>query len=517
MTTLTLNASCPRTVADLVAGQAAATPGALALEAGEHRLTYGDLEARAEWLANRLYSQGLGPGDIVGLCFESSAAMVVGALGILKAGGAYLALAPSLPPDRLASILNDARPSMIVAAEHLVDRLRHGDWRLALLDTEGREGGPQPPERQRIPRPAESAAYVIYTSGTTGPPKGVVLTHGGLLNLVRWHRRAFAVTSRDRASQIAGVGFDAAVWEMWPYLAAGASLHIPDDSIRQQPDVLRDWLVAEEISLAFLPTPIAERVMALAWPAGAALRTMLTGADTLHRYPPPGLPFTVVNNYGPAECTVVTTSGRVRPRAARLLPSIGRPIDGVTAHVLDEFRRPVSRGEAGELYIGGAGVGRGYLNRPDLTAQYFVQDPWSSAGSARLFRSGDLARLLPDGTIAFLGRIEDQIRIRGRRIEAEEIVAVLNEHPGVEESVVAVAPGPGDMRLVAYIVPATDRRPVPGALRDFLGIRLPDDMVPATFAVLPSLPLDANGKVDRTALPPLGNAEILWDDRHVTA
>jgi amino acid adenylation domain-containing protein len=516
MTTSTVNGSDLRTVADAVAGQAAATPEAIALAAGEHRLTYGDLEARAEWLANRLCSQGVGPCDVVGLFFESSPAMVVGALGILRAGGAYLALDPSLPPERLADVLNDARPRMIVASEHLVERLLYGDWRLALLDPDGREGGPQPPGRRRLPRSAESAAYVIYTSGTTGPPKGVVLTHGGLMNLVRWHRRAFALTSKDRASQIAGVGFDAAVWEIWPYLAAGASVHMPDESIRQHPDALRDWLVAEEISIAFLPTPMAERMLALSWPAGAALRTMLTGADTLHRYPPPGLPFAVVNNYGPAECTVVTTSGLVGPNVARGLPSIGRPIDGVTVNLLDESRRPVPRGEAGELYIGGAGVGRGYLNRPDLTAQYFLKDPWSSDPSARLYRSGDLARVLPDGTLAFLGRIGDQIEIRGRRIEAEEIVAVLNEHPAVEESVVALAPCPDDMRLIAYIVPTANRRPVPEALRDFLGIRLPDDMVPAAFAVLPFLPIDANGKVDRAALPPLGEVEFLRDDRHVT-
>ncbi|HKB07355.1 MAG TPA: AMP-binding protein, partial [Candidatus Polarisedimenticolia bacterium] len=201
---------------------------------------------------------------------------------------------------------------------------------------------------------------------------------------------------------------------------------------------------------------------------------------------------------------------------AQSLPSIGRPIDGVTVQVLDPSRRPVSRGEAGELYIGGAGVGRGYLNRPDLTAQSFVKDPRSSDSSARLFRSGDLARMLPDGSIAFLGRIGDQIKVRGRRIEAEKIVAALNEHPAVEESVVAIAPGPGDMRLVAYIVPTADQHPVPGALRDYLGIRLPDEMVPATFAVLPSLPLDANGRVDRESLPAPGEAEILRDERRVT-
>src|SRR5882762_6437654 len=435
--TMTRNLRGLERVPELFGAQAAASPRALAVASGDRRLTYGELEARAERLANRLRSLGVGPDVIVGLCLKSSPAMVVGALGILKAGGAYLALDPAHPADRLAFLLNDAKPRLLVTADCLVDRLPRGDWQPIPLDPDGREAGSEPPERQRIPVPIESRAYVIYTSGSTGQPKGVEITHASLRNLVHWHQRAFAVTSQDRATQIAGVGFDAAVWELWPYLTAGASVHIPVDSTRQDPGALRDWLVSEAISITFLPTPIAERVMALPWPADTALRTLLTGADTLHRYPTPDLPFQVVNNYGPTECTVVATSGLVPPgHQADTLPTIGRPIDGAHVHVLDGTLRPVPPGTPGELYIGGAGVGKGYLGRPDLTAERFIKNPFSAEPAARLYRTGDLAKRLPDGQIAFLGRIDDQVKVRGHRIEPAEVVTALAEHPAIQESIV---------------------------------------------------------------------------------
>ena len=503
-------------VADLVGAQAAATPEALAVAEGR-RLTYRELDARAERLADRLRSLGVGPDVLVGLCLESSAAMVVGALGILKAGGAYMPLDPAHPRDRLASLLNDARPRLLVAAGCFADRLPRGAWRLITLDAERRRSNPEPPGLRRLPPSTRHLAYVIYTSGSTGRPKGVQITHGGLLNLLRWHLRAFAITARDRTTQIAAVGFDAAVWELWPSLAAGASVHIPEEAIRQEPEALRDWLVSERISVTFLPTPMAERMMALPWPADTALRTMLTGADTLHRYPPPDLPFVVVNNYGPTECTVVATSGPV-PSGDRpgVLPAIGRPIDNVQVHVLDERFRPVPPGGSGELYIGGPGVARGYLHKPALTGERFIKDPFSAAPGARLYRTGDLARRLPDGQIAFLGRIDDQIKVRGYRIEPAEIVAALSAHPAIRESVVvAREAAPGDKRLVAYVVIHPGSRPTHGALRDFLAARLPDYMVPATFVALPSLPLNASGKIDRAALPPPDDATVLRDEGYV--
>src|SRR2546426_8486775 len=253
-TTLTRNPTGLERVPECVGAQAAATPEALAVAAGHRRLTSGRLEARAERLANRLRSLGVGHDVIVGLHFESSPAMVVGALGILKAGGAYLALDAAHPLERLAFLLNDAKPRLVVTADHLADRLPRGDWLPIPLDPEGRDGGPEPPERRRIPWSSEDLAYVIYTSGSTGQPKGVEITHGGLMNLVSWHQRAFSITRDDRATQLSALGFDAAVWELWPYLTAGASVHLSDGVAANDPEAVRDWLILQKITICFLPT-----------------------------------------------------------------------------------------------------------------------------------------------------------------------------------------------------------------------------------------------------------------------
>ncbi len=357
-------------------------------------------------------------------------------------------------------------------------------------------------------------AYLIYTSGSTGQPKGVEVTHGGLLNLVRWHQRAFRVTPADRASQLSALGFDAAVWELWPYLAAGASIHLPDGVTTDQPEAIRDWIVSQGITISFLATPLAERLMTLEWPAKTSLRTMLTGADTLHHYPPRKLRFQLVNNYGPTECTVVATSGTVLPNEhPDRLPTIGRPIDNLQIHILNENMQQVPDGEAGEIYIGGPSVARGYRNRPDLTAERFILDPFSPEMGARLYKTGDLARYLPDGQIAFLGRVDEQIKIRGFRIEPAEIVKVLDEHPAVQSSiVVAREVAPGDKRLVAYFVPAPRAQSTHTEMRNFLAGRLPEYLVPATFVKLQAMPLNPSGKVDRAALPAPNAENTLRDN-----
>ena len=591
-------------VPQLVAAQAVATPEAVALvaQAGAARsvLTYQALDTWANQVAHRLRALGMGPDILVGLCLERSAALVVGALGILKAGGAYVPLDPAYPPERLAFMLHDAQTPVLVTQQRLAERLPAGPWQVVALDADGplsgdRRPAPCPrfepgrlvpcghaspsgserglawPKATRRPgtRAADAArsgatgdraatglspvtpahlAYVIYTSGSTGQPKGVQITHDSLLNLVFWHRRAFAVTAADRATQLASPSFDATVWELWPYLTAGASVYLPDEETRSTPARLRDWLVAEGITISFLPTALAERVMALEWPPQTALRILLTGADVLHHYPSPDLPFVVVNNYGPTECTVVATSGPVPPTApatgatpprARSVgeaharapascpagtraadaarsgpsgrahgsgperpPSIGRPIANTEVYILDDHLQPVPTGVPGELHIGGVGLARGYLNRPELTAETFIPHPFSAEPGARLYKTGDRACFLPDGQIAFLGRIDDQIKIRGYRIEPHEIVAALNRHPAVQMSVVVAREDtPGERRLVAYVVPAPGAQPVAGALRAFLGTQLPDYMLPTAFVWLEALPLTPNGKVDRAALP----------------
>ena len=504
-------------VPQLVAAQAKATPDAVAVTFGTLSLTYGELEQRSSRLAHHLASLGVGPDVVVGLYLNRSIAMVVGALAILEAGGAYLPLDPAYPAERLAFFMEQAQARILVTGQCMANNLPVQPTHVVPVDPEGRSSACQNSEPMVSRARKEDLAYVIYTSGSTGQPKGVEITHEGLLNLVAWHRREFKVSREDRASQLSALAFDAAVWELWPYLTAGASVHLPEGIATNDPEGVRNWYISQGITIGFLPTPLAERAMMLEWPKKTSLRILLTGADTLHHYPPSKLRFRLVNNYGPTECTVVATSGTVLPDGRKdQLPTIGRPIDGVQIHILDEQQQPVPNGEPGEIYIGGAGLARGYRNRPDLTTERFIPNPFSSESGVRLYRTGDLGRYLPDGEIAFLGRVDEQIKIRGFRIEPAEVVKVLDEHPAVQASVVAAREiGSGDKQLVAYFLPAPNAQPTHTELRNFLASQLPEYMVPATFVKLDVLPLNPNGKVDRGALPAPDAENTLRDNTFV--
>ena len=491
---------CP--VVEQVEAQARQRPESLAVAQGSERLSYGELDAGANQLARHLRAFGVGPEVPVGVCLERSPELVLALLAILKAGAAYLPLDPAHPAERLAFMLEDARAPVVLTRECLLDRLVGGGARTLCLDRE--RSGIERESRDRLPvaHDLASLAYVIYTSGSTGRPKGVELTQGGLANLVAWHRRAYALVPEDRTTLVASLSFDASVWEIWPTLAAGASLHLPDDATRAAPHALVSWLVEQGITLSFLPTPLAEAVLQEPWPeAGTALRALLTGGDRLHPLAPHERAFEVVNHYGPTEATVVATAGAVEQARDAGEPSIGRPIDNTRAFVLDALSRPVPEGVAGELYIGGDGLARGYLRRPELTAARFLPDPFSAVPGARLYRTGDHVRHLEDGRLEFLGRADDQVKIRGFRVELAEIEAALAAHPAVREAVVVTGEdGMGGLRLLAYATLRPGGAVAPEEVGRFLAGRLPDHMVPAAFEVLEAFPLTANGKTDRRAL-----------------
>jgi len=290
-------------------------------------------------------------------------------------------------------------------------------------------------------------------------------------------------------------------------------VHFPEEPTRLAPEPLRDWFVAQGITISFVPTPLAERLLALDWPLQGHLRILLTGADTLHRFPSPVLPFVLVNNYGPTECTVVATSGPVPVNPCpHTLPTIGRAIDNTQVYILDERLEPVPIGVVGELHIGGVGLARGYRNRPDLTKERFIPNPFTSDPGSRLYKTGDLGRFLPDGQIMFVGRADEQIKIRSFRIEPNEVVNVLNRHPMIGAScVIARETTPGDSRLIAYLVLNPKARLTRRTLQEFLQTQLPDYMIPGVFVLLEALPLTPNGKIDAAALPKPSSENSLGD------
>ncbi|HVG10753.1 MAG TPA: amino acid adenylation domain-containing protein [Thermoanaerobaculia bacterium] len=453
---------------------AESTPDALAVVWEGGRLTYGELARQVDSLAGRLRAQGVGPETVVALRLERSPELVTAALAVLEAGGAYLPIDPANPKERAGWILEDSGALLELTAI-----------------PEG-EGTPFP-----VRTDPDSLAYVIYTSGSTGRPKGVELRHRGLSSLIAWHCRILGLEPSDRTALVASPGVDVSVFEMWTALTAGASLYVPPPDRILSPPALLAWAAEQRITVLSLPTPLAEAVLAEPLPEGLAIRVLFTGGDRLRLRPAPGIPFALINHYGPTEGTIVATSGRVDPKGEGN-PHIGSPIANTRAHVLDRDFRPVPVGVAGELGLAGEGLARAYRGRPDLTAERFVPNPMPESGGGRgerLYRTGDLVRWRPDGHLEYLGRLDRQIKVRGVRIEPGEIEAALLRHPEVREAAVDLRPGPsGEPVLVAWVAgPISD-------LRSHLRQLLPEALVPATFVFLPALPLTPAGKVDRDAL-----------------
>ena len=430
-------------------------PDAVAVIADTYEVSYSSLDAYANQLAHQLRSYGVTQEIPVVVFMERSPELIVALLAVLKAGGAYVPVDPTYPPERVAFMIEDTQTPVVLTQSSLADMLgAHLQARVVCLD----QVVLTPTSvRLDLPTSSQQAAYVIYTSGSTGTPKGVTVSHASLCNLVSWHQRVYEVDATDRATLIAGLGFDAVVWELWPYLLAGACIALPDNTTRVTVEPLLTWLAAEQTTIAFFPTPLAEAMLAHEdWPADVALRMLLTGGDVLHRWPDPSLPFTVVNNYGPTENTVVTTWLPLTAPNTFGLPPIGRPVDNAQVYVVDQYMSPAPLGVPGELYIGGASLARGYFLRPELTAERFLPDPFSGTLGARLYRTGDLVRYQSTGNIEFLGRIDHQVKLRGYRIELGEIEATLHQHPAIQDVVVLDREDlPGDKRLVAYLVPTT--------------------------------------------------------------
>jgi amino acid adenylation domain-containing protein len=483
-------------VVSLLRGNALAVAGP-----GGQTLSYNDLRIRSNRVAHHLQSLGVGPGVVVGILLPPSADFIVASLAILKAGAAYLPIDISYPMERQAFLLEDSQAPVVVTDS--CQNVPSKNTRVVRVDADSSAIAEQSEGDISSLAVGDDLAYVIYTSGSTGRPKGVEITHSSLLNLVSWHLRTFNLTPEDRTSQVAGLAFDAAVWEIWPTMVSGASLHIADGESRTGPERMHEWLLRERITVCFAPTAIAEQLIVIDWPGGTNLRFLLTGADRLVRFPNPGLPFKLVNNYGPTEFTVVATSGIIEPVAIRTeLPSIGRPIDNTRIYVLDNELKPVKKGVSGELFLSGASLAKGYRDRPELTAERFLPNPFSGIKGDRMYRTGDLVRLLEDGRVAFLGRVDDQIKIRGFRIEPAEISSMLDQHPSISASIVAAREDKaGNLRLVGYVVLKEQVSSLDSVLREYLRRQLPEWMIPSVFFALEQLPLTANGKLDRAALP----------------
>jgi amino acid adenylation domain-containing protein len=474
-------------------------PTRIALQESQKILNYQDLDRLADSFANHLLSLGIQRGDVVALCMPRSIDWTVAALGVLRLGAAYVPLDTSWPDARLCFAIQNSGAKAVVAEKPLLDRLHCGIQPIDILDNAWRDLAGNIPSFNSL-QPSD-LAYVIYTSGSTGDPKGVEITHANLSHLINWHLKDFRVTHNDRTSHLASLGFDAAVWEIWPTLCAGGTLCIVSEPDRLSTDLLQQWLIKEQITISFVPTIQATALIDREWPPQTALRFMLTGADVLSRGPRKRIPFVFVNNYGPTECTVVATSGPVMAGSDGI-PTIGKPIRGTEIYLLDADCEPVPDGELGEIYIGGSGVGRGYRNLPEETQFAFLSDPFSFIPGARMYRTGDLAVRRGNGEIEFRGRMDRQVKIYGKRVELNEIDSVLARHPDLSFATTHARVGSrGEIRLIAYVVAkSADDTLSADLLRKHILQTLPSYMVPAHFVRLPSIPLLTNGKLDQKTL-----------------
>ncbi|HXI89885.1 MAG TPA: amino acid adenylation domain-containing protein [Blastocatellia bacterium] len=526
----------PRTSVDrMFEEQAAKAPDAVAVICANAQLTYGELNRRANQLAHYLTSLGVGPEKLVGLLVGRSTEMIVGLLGILKAGGAYVPLDSAYPTERLAAMLADSSAPVLLTLEQLARELPATDARVICLDSDweviGRHSTENPPRRVT----PENLAYLIYTSGSTGTPKGVLIEHRSLTNYIDFASDEFGITPGDRVLQFASSSFDTSAEEIYSSLARGATLVLRTDAmLKSISGFLRqctDW----GITVLDLPTAFWHELTTSLVAEGLSLpqttRLVIIGGERAlpermaawHERIPSGV--RLLNTYGPTEATIVATIAdlsKPKPSTAGVSDApVGRPIPNARVYILDRHHQPAPVGVIGELHIGGAGLARGYLNHPDLTAEKFIPDPFSAEPFARLYKTGDLALYLPDGNIQIAGRIDDQVKVNGFRIELGEIETALCSSPDVHDAmVIAREDQPGEKRLVAYVVPRGSadsfaQSELRDQLRSFLKKKLPGYMVPSLFVALNELPISNSGKVDRTRLPAPDSTQIIPNDKYV--
>ena len=502
-----------RTVVDWVRERVRATPDAPAVEGVERTLSYADLDGASERVAVELQRRGLRLEEPVPVLLPASPDYIVALLGALKAGGSYLPIETETPLARIEFMLSDSHSRFVLTDPAGCERLR--GWAGAALDMQtfgAGSGGTLaaervqheamaarvPPLLNALPSDPQRRMYIMYTSGSTGVPKGVEIEHRAVSNLVCNYIQQLHLTPRDRSSLLAYLSFDVSVADIWPVLCAGGTLVIPPPQLRHNPDELIGWLQARALTLTFIPHAAwRELLFSRPWPERMALRYLTTGGDRLRVRPPAGLPFTVINGYGPTEFTVFGTWSRVAPQApGQPAPPIGRPMWNTRAYVLDEQRQPLPVGVAGELYLSGIQVARGYLGRGDLTAQAFFPDPFDASSSRRMYRTGDWVRWRADGELDFFwGAYDTQIKVRGARVELGEIEAALAEHPDVRQvCCVPVLDDGTPIGTVAHVATAQASSSASQRLRAYLAERLPAGLVPMKAHGARTAPVNAAGK-----------------------
>jgi aspartate racemase len=517
----------------LFEAQVERTPDAVAVVFEDKQLTYRELNTRANQLAHYLQGLGVKPDVLVAISVERSLEMVVGFLGILKAGGAYVPIDPAYPHERRAYMLKDSQTPVILTQERLLASLPDNDAQVVCLDADWEVIAQQSQENPVSETTAQNLAYIIYTSGSTGKPKGVMIPHQGMVNhsvaIAKQYNLEPSVSvsgaaqeelagrgSAHRVLQFSSMSFDIIIEELFPSLISGAAVILRTEQMLSSTTSFLQFLERERVTVLNVPTAfwheLVNGLSLVKQPLPTSVRLVVVGGEKASRSAYltwkqlVGEQIRWLNTYGPTETTVTATlydptAAPETDRSRSEIP-IGRPIANAQVYVLDQQLQPVPIGVPGELYIGGAGLARGYLNRPDLTANKFIRNPFSDDPNARLYKTGDTVRYLPDGNIEFVGRIDFQVKIRGFRIELMEIEGVLEQHPGVQQAVVlAREDEPGNKRLVGYVVPKPEQAPTISELRSFLKEKLPDYMVPFAFVRLEALPLTPNGKVDRRALP----------------